>query len=404
MVSYRYIAEDSSGERVDGHVDANSVEEARRLLEDEGLQVLEVVQADSAAGSVPPKEQLTRPPKEQLTREEAQEVVESVAQLSAAELPLGPAFRAAGEESDSSRLARVFFYLADELERGQTLEEALESSRSVLPNHVTRMVQAAIATGQLGPALTELMEHYRDASALRQTVRDGLAYPLVVACLSIALLGGIFALVVGRFEEIFNEFGVNLPAITIAVLRLREASGLLLPIVLLLIVFLILLLRGTLGRSGWHRLASSMPVVGPLWHWLCLVEWIGLVRVLVRNGMTLLDALRYSADGVSNANVTRISESLADGVARGRTLSQAMASERQVPATLVPLVHWGEHIGTLDDSLELSCEMLEDRVRMRAFWLHAALPPILFISIGCAILAVVTALFLPLFKLISSLT
>ncbi len=396
MVSYRYIAEDSSGERVDGHVDANSVEEARRLLEDEGLQVLEVVQADSAAGSLPPKEQLTR--------EEAQEVVESVAQLSAAELPLGPAFRAAGEESDSPRLARVFFYLANELERGQAIEEALESSRSVLPNHVTRMVQAAIATGQLGPALTELMEHYRDASALRQTVRDGLAYPLVVACLSIALLGGILALVVGRFEDIFNEFGVDLPAITIVVLWFREIAGLLLPVVLLLLVFLMLLLRGSLGRPGWHRLASSMPVVGPLWHWLCLMEWIGLVRVLIRNGMTLLDALRSSADSVSNANVTRISESLADGVARGRTLSQAMASERQVPATLVPLVHWGEHIGTLDDSLELSCEMLQDRVRMRAFWLNAALPPILFISIGFAVMALVAALFLPLFKLISSLT
>ena len=178
----------------------------------------------------------------------------------------------------------------------------------------------------------------------------------------------------------------------------------LLPLVLFLIVFLLLLLRGTLGRAGWHRFASSMPVVGPLWHWLCLMEWLGLVRVLVRNGMTLLDALRYSADGTSNANVTRISETLAEGVARGRTLSQSMASLRQVPATLVPLVHWGEHVGTLDDSLELSCEMLEDRVRMRAFWLHAALPPILFISIGCAILALITALFLPLIKLVSSLT
>ena len=208
MVSYRYIAEDPSGQRVDGHVDADSVDEARRFLEEQGLQVLEVIQADSAAGSVSPKEQLTR--------EEAQEVVESVAQLSAAELPLAPAFRAAGEESDSPRLARIFFYLADQLDQGQPLEEALENSHSVLPAHITRMVQAAIATGQLGPALTELMEHYRDAAALRQTVRDGLTYPLVVACMSVALLAAIFAWVVGRFGEIFDEFGVELPAITLA--------------------------------------------------------------------------------------------------------------------------------------------------------------------------------------------
>ncbi len=396
MVSYRYTAEDPSGERTDGHVDASSVEEARRKLEDDGLRVLEIIQADSDATPAPPEERLSR--------DEAQELVENVAHLSAAELPLSPAFRAAAEETDSPRLAQVFSYLADQLEQGQSLEDALKSSSSALPSHVTRLIQAAIQTGQLGPALTELVEHYRDTSALRQTIRDGLAYPLMVACLSTALLAFILAFVVGGFSGIYNEFEMELPAITIAVLAFREIGGLLLPAVLLVLVFLVLLLRGKLGQSGWHRFVSLIPVLGPLWHWLCLMEWIGLVRVLLRNGMTLLDALRFSAEGVSNANVTHVSQSLAESVARGRTLSQAMASERRVPATLVPLVHWGEHTGALDDSLELSCEMLQDRVRMRAFWLHAALPPILFISIGCAILAVVTALFLPLINLISCLT
>lgn len=381
---------------MDGHVDASSVEGARRRLEEEGLRVLEVIQADSASATLPVAELLSP--------EETQELVENVAQLSAAELPLAPAFRAAAEESDSPRLARVFASLADQLERGQSLEDALAACPAALPSHVTGLVQAAIQTGHLGPALTELVEHYRDTGALRQTVRDGLAYPLLVACLATAVVGFILAYVAGGFRKIFDEFGVELPPITVAVFALREIGGLLLPVVLIVIVFLGLLLRGRLGRAGWHRLAGSMPVVGPLWHWLCLMEWIGLVRVLIRNGMPLLDALRFSADGVSNANVTQVSQSLADGVARGRSLSQAMASERQVPATLVPLVHWGEQAGALEDSLELSCEMLEDRVRMRAFWLHAALPPVLFISIGCAVLAVVTALFLPLIKLISSLT
>jgi type II secretory pathway component PulF len=266
------------------------------------------------------------------------------------------------------------------------------------------MIQAAIRTGQLGPALTELVEHYRDASTLRQIIRDGLAYPLLVAGFAVVLLALILAYVVGGFEQIFMDFQCELPAITLAVLRFREIGGLLLPAVLLGFAFLMLLLRARLGRGGWHRSVSFVPVIGPLWHWLCLMEWMGLVRVLLRNGMTLLDALRCSADGVSNANVTRISQSLADGVARGRTLSQAMSSERQVPATLVPLIHWGERSGALDDSLELGCEMLQDRVRMRAFWVHAALPPILFLSIGGAILMVVSALFLPLVKLISSLT
>ncbi len=396
MVSYRYLAEDSSGQRSDGHIDAVSVEEARRRLEERGLRVLEVVQADSAAAASPPGQRLTG--------DEVQELVENVAQLSAAELPLAPAFRAAAEESDSARLSKVFSYLAGELERGQSLEDALKSSQSVLPLHVTRMIQAAIRTGQLGPALTEMVEHYRDSSSLRQMIRDGLAYPLLVACMALVLLGLILGYAVGGFRQIFDDFGCQLPELTIVIFAFRDVGGWLVPTVVLVVVALLFLLRYWVGRGGWHRLVTLIPVIGPLWHWLCLIEWMGLVRVLLRNGMTLLDALRCSADGVSNANITRISRALADGVARGRTLSQAMASERQMPATLVPVVHWGEHTGALDESLELGCEMLEDRVRMRAFWLHAALPPILFISIACAVLTIVSALFLPLIQLISNLT
>ena len=395
MASYRYLAEEASGQRVDGHVEASSVEEARQLLEEKELRILEIIQADSA--SPPP------PPVERLSRDETQELVESVAQLSAAELPLAPAFHAAAAESDSPRLARVFDALAAEIERGHTLEEALESSHSALPKHVTRMVRAAIRTGQLGPALTELVEYYRDAGTLRQSIRDGMTYPLLVFVLATILLCFIFAGVIGQFGQIFEEFGVELPALTLALLSFRAFGWVIVPATILLLAILAVLVRNSLGRSGWHRLLSSAPVVGPLWHWLALMEWLGLVRVLLRNGMTLLDALRASADGVSNANVSQIAEGLADGVARGRSLSQAMVAQRQLPGTLVPLIHWGEEAGALDDSLELGCEMLEDRIRMRAFWLHVALPPILFIFIGCTILTVVCALFLPLIKLLSCL-
>jgi type II secretory pathway component PulF len=395
MVSYRYTAEDPRGERVDGHIDAASVEEARRRLEEDGFRVLEIIQADTPEHRVPPEEHLTR--------EEAQELAENVAQLSAAELPLAPGLRAAGDESDSPRLAKMFYHLADEIDQGRSLKEVLESSRDVLPAHVAGLIQAAIQTGQLGPALTELVEQYRDASALRQTIRDGLSYPLLVAGLAVAVLGFILAYVAGGFEQIYDEFGMELPALTKAIFLLRHSGGWLLALLAALLL-IGLVVRSRMEVSERHRLLASTPVVGPLWHWLCLLEWFGSLRVLIRNGMTLLDALRLSAEGAPNANIHRLSNSLADGIARGRPLSQMMASERQMPASLVPLVRWGETTGDLAESLEMGCEMLEDRVRMRSFWLHTALPPILFIAVACAIVFVFSALFLPMIKLISNLS
>jgi type II secretory pathway component PulF len=395
MISYRYTAENPNGERVDGHVDAASVADARRRLAEQGLRVLEVIESGSPAPEIP---------EEVLSVEEARQLVDNVAQLSAAELPLAPGLRAAGQESGSPKLARAFYWLADQLDRGRPLEEVLDSSAGFLPVHVSGLVRAALATGQLGPALTELVEQYRDAASLRQSIRDGLAYPLLILGMATVILALVVAFVAGGFEEIFDEFAVQLPAVTVVFFGFRHAAAWLLPVVAAIALILGVLLRWGLGRAGWHRLLSSAPVLGPMWHWLGLLEWMGLLQVLVRNGMTLFDALRLSAGGTSNANISRLALALAEGVGRGRSLSQAIAAQRQLPASLVPLVRWGEQAGGLVESLAMGCEMLEDRVRMRSLWLHAALPPLLFLSIGCVVLLVVGALFSPLISLVSSLS
>jgi type II secretory pathway component PulF len=396
MVSYRYTARDPEGHRVDGHLEAASVGEARRRLELDGFQVLEVIQTEPPSGQAAPGERLSL--------DEAQELVENVAQLSAAKLPLAPGLRAAGDECESGRLKRALDYLADQLDRGRPLEEVLASSSGLLPVHVSGLIRAAAQTSGLGSALTELVEHYRNTTTLWRNIGRALAYPLLVAGLATAVLVFILGFVGGNFERLFDDFETDLPMITKVFFAWRRFGLFGLPAVLALAAGIALLARWRLGRVGWHRWLSSAPLVGPLWHWLGLLEWIGLVRVLVRYEVTLLEALRLAAAGVSNANVGRLSLSLAEGVARGRSLSQTIASQRQIPASLVPLIRWGEEAGGLAESLEMGREMLEERVRLRSLWLETALPPGLFVAIGCCVLLVVGALLMPLISLVQNLT
>ena len=411
MVNYRYTAHDPEGRRVDGHVDAETVEEARLRLEQDGLRVLEVMEAEpsfpDAEPSFPdaaPEDSGDAAPPERLSTNDAQELAENVAQLSAAGLPLSGGLRAAGDESDSPALAKALYYLADQLDRGRPLDDVLESSKEFMPAYVSCLIGAASRTSQMGPALTELMEHHRETNALRYGIWRGLAYPLLVAGLATAILYCILAFVAGEFEKIYVDFDADLPFITVAFFWWREPALVLLPVILVALVAISILVRWRLGSAGWHRCVASVPVVGPLWHWLGLLEWIGLLRVLIRSGVTSLEALRLSAEGVSNENVGRLSRSLAEGIARGRNLSQMIASERRIPASLVPLVRWGEESGDLAEALGMGREMLEERVHIRSLWLKTAIPPVLFIGIGCCVLLVVGALMQPLVSLITCLS
>lgn len=396
MAIYHYTAEDATGRRTTGQLEAAGADEARRLLEQQGLRVLEVLAAESLGER--------RAPSERLSPEEAQRMAEHVAEVGRLQLPLAAGLRAVAEESDSPRLAAALEGLAAQIEQGRSLEEALASARGMLPRHVTGLVAAATRTGQLGAAMSELAEHQRAMAGLRRGVLGGLGYPLLVASLALALFLFMLAFVAGGWERLFSDFAVELPVLTKVFFWWRNVGLWVVAGLLVGLAMVAALARRRMGEAGWQRLLAAMPVVGPLRHLTGLAEWMGLLVVLIRHQVPLPEALRLAAEGASNAHIERLSLSLAEGVARGRGLSQLIAANRQVPTSLAPLVRWGEKAGNLAESLATGHEMLVERVRMRSFWLQITLPPVLFLAIGCGALMVVGALFLPLINLLSKLT
>ncbi len=241
-------------------------------------------------------------------------------------------------------------------------------------------------------------------AALRGGILKGLAYPLVVTCLAAVILLFIIICVGGNAQRILIDFDVSLPAITIVFFWWRDIGLWLLAGLVAGVIGAVLVVRWRLNEAGWRRLLATVPIVGPIWHWSALAEWSSLLGLLLRHEIPLPLALRLAAEGVSDANVARLSMGMADGVSRGRSLSQAMTSVHEIPASLVPLVNWGEKAGSLAESLGTGRELLEQRVRTRSCCLQTILPWILFIAIGCGVFFVVGSLFVPLISLIQALS
>jgi type II secretory pathway component PulF len=94
---------------------------------------------------------------------------------------------------------------------------------------------------------------------------------------------------------------------------------------------------------------------------------------------------------------------LAARVKSGVSLTAAIEATSALPATLVPLVHWGESASDLPSALLLASDMFAGRLRMRAELLRGILPPVLFLLVGGGMYAIVAALFMPLVTLINHL-
>lgn len=396
MATYRYKAQNARGEVIADRIEAASREEAVRLLQEQGFQVLELLALSSEA--VP-----GQPPR-RLSSSEGERLARHLAQIAAGHLPLASGLRLAAEENGSSRVAAALESIAARLDEGQPLEAILAASPALLPPHIRGLIRAAAGTGQLGNALTEFIEHRRAARSVRASIRAAIAYPLVVLGLALGVLLFVATLAMGPFGEMFRGFGLKLPLATEALFWFRRTGFWWLLGGTAVLLLAVAAYRLRYGRARFVRLLSTMPIFGPLWHWTAIAEWASLMGVLSKYQVPLPESLRLAADGVANPHVSQLSLRLAEGVAKGRRLSQVLASMREFPASLVPLLRWGEDAGALAEAFAIGHELFSKRVRLRSVFLNAILPPLVFITLGCLIVSVVLALFSPMVSLIGGLS
>lgn len=396
MATFHYRAKDDRGQAVSGHIEALSFQEAQQLLVQRGLELLEITTLAA------PAEATGR--REPLSAVEAEEVSSHLATLGASRLPLAAGLRAAAEDSESQRVSEALRGLAERAERGESLEKLVHDSPDVFPAHVGGLVIAASRTGRLGSALSELLEHQQSLHSLRQGILLSLAYPLVVTCLAIVVLGFGLSFVSVPFQRMFAEFELRLPYVTELLFWLRANGGFMLILAVVVLAGGALLVRSLLGHATWLRFLTTVPLFGPLWYWTGIAEWSSLLGVLLRYQIALPEALRLAASGVQHAYLSHVSLQLAEGSQRGQSLSDLLSSQRRLPASLVPLLRWGEQIGAMPDALAAVTELSSRRAMIRSTLLRSLLPPLLFMAIASAVLFVVVALFMPLMNLIQGLS
>jgi len=338
-----------------------------------------------------------------LTTATAEAVLERAGHISASGMPLASGLRAAALETESFTLRRALRWIADQLDRGRSLEDCLAKSRR-LPPHLAGLIIAARRTGAFGPMLAQWLENRRAARQQWRAVAAVLSYPVLAMTLATAIFLFFALMVVPTFKRMFDEFGLRLPAHTTMILWISEAGSIMLASVLVVGAAATVALRLIGGRTGWSLVITSLPIIGLPWHWTGVTEMLRGLGLLVENQVPLPEALDLTAAGIGDAYVGDQCRRLARRVEKGTSLTMALVHLRTLPLSIVPLVHWGERHGELAEALRSAAEMIEGRLTLRTDMLIQVIPPILFVFVGAMALSMVSGLFLPLISLIQGLS
>jgi type II secretory pathway component PulF len=404
MTRFRYVARDTHHTRLTGELDVVDRAAAERFLRDVGLEPLSI---EDLSGEL-----ISAVAADWKSPAVVADVFDQVSQLAHGGLPMAAGLRAAAAESRQPRSAAALQQLAQGLEQGQTLEQALQQHARAVPPHVHGLVLAAARTGRLGHVLDELTQQQLAVRDALVSVWQAVAYPLVVLVLAILLLLVLPVFIVPEFKRMFQEFGLELPTATqllisasdVALWTVRQLGVWFLVTAALLWVVLRWGIPGLIGRGAARRLLYAAPIVGRLWQWSASAEFAQLLAVLLEAGVPLPEALRLTGDGVRDASFREVCGQMSARSEQAQSLSSLLITARGVPASLLPFVRWGEKSGNLVDALRNAAAMFLERIRLRAVFLCSISPPLVFIVVLLMISFGVVSLFLPLISMIQGLS
>jgi general secretion pathway protein F len=354
-------------------------------------------------------------------------MADQVGGLTAAGLPLAPGLRALADEIRDDRffgslrllpaafttdpwspssLISTMRSMADALDAGASLDEAIAAQGSRVPGHLRGLVLAGSRTGKVSEVFGRFAGLQAEGDELRRRLTVSLAYPGLALLLAIAVMAFACSALVGSFTSTFKDFGIPLPGVTIVLISISRALGeswvfLFELIVTLLIAFFAA--RAFLTAPVRRSLLRGIPVVGAVWRSTSLSEFCHLLALLLESEVPLGEALRLTGNGVCDRALARDCTGLSRAVESGLTLSESVSRQGSFPRGMPRILKWAESQGSLPDALRMVGEMFAADARAQAGYLGTVASVLAFLTILFGVTFVVLGVIWPMMTLISRL-
>jgi type IV pilus assembly protein PilC len=393
MQSFTYSARDPLGKLIAGTVEVESRDEALLRLKREGLQVVEIDEEEGGFELLPRR----------IKQAEVIYVASQLAVMVDTGINLSVALGSIAEQEANAALKDVLLDLRNRVEGGEDFSSALARHPRQFDKTFTAMMKAAEQTGRLGEMLDAVAGYLRGQLETRQKVRASLAYPSIMAVLAVAVTIFLLTYILPKFEPLFSRKGVKLPRPTVIMMT---ASDLLLDYWPLWIVVAI---GGTIGfifgkrteagRQALDWVMINLPIVGPMVRKVTISRSIRTLGTMVASGVSMLDAIRLTAEVSGNYYYERIWLRVLDEITQGNRIVDALRNEPLLPPTLVQMIGAGEETGKLDTVLAKVSGYYDREVETSLKATTSLIEPLMICAMGFVVGGIALGLLMPIFQL-----
>ena len=333
-----------------------------------------------------------------------------LATLVTAGLPLMRGLDVLKRQMKDSQMKEALDGISENISSGGTFSEALSAYPKIFDNLYVNMVKAGEAGGVLEVVLGRLAEFAEKAEKIKNKVKGAMIYPIVVLLAAVGITGFLMVKVVPQFKQVFAEMlpGQELPSVTQLVMDMsqyvQDSWMTILVVFAALVVIKKVVGKTEAGAYFYDKVALKMPITGTLTQRTAVSRVTRTLGTLLSSGVPILQSLVIVRDTTGNRIVSQALQNVHDAVKEGEGMTQPLAQCSVFPPMVVSMVEVGEETGALADMLTRIANTYDDEVDNAVAGMTAAIEPALIIVLAVVVGTIVIAMFLPMIKIISSVS
>jgi type IV pilus assembly protein PilC len=378
---------------------ASDAQSLRQDLQRRGFHVFEV-RPKGTLGLAMPKRRSRR----KLSVERFLVFNQELAALLAAGLPLLQCLELMLERMRDPMFRQTLVDIKERVSSGQELSAAFEVHADLFPRLYPSTLRAGERSGDLEKVIRRFVRYLTLMLDARKKVVSALVYPIVLVCLSLAMIIVMTVYVVPKFAVFYADLEAELPLITRITLGtgnfLRGNWFFIIGGIALTVFFFQRWRETPTGRIAIDHAKLRIPILGPIFHRFGNSELTRSLATLVDGGLPLVPSLEIAVGAVGNAWLRDKLEPTVQRVREGKALHAALEQTQVLEDIAIDMVKVGETTGALGTMLTAIADFLDQEVEIRMSRLLSLVEPLMLVFMGIIIAVLLISVYLPMFSVL----
>ena len=416
MGVFTYEALDSQGVAIKNEVEASNEKDAINKIRNMGYFPTKVreraaAKKTSGKGAAKPAPKKRRGASGGVKVRFVTQFARQLSTLQDAGLPILRSLRILEEQQKSGTFKRVIGYVADDIEGGATLSEALNKFPKCFDRLLVSMVAAGETGGVLDLILARVAVFMEKAEKLKARVKSAMVYPIVVLGAAFGIVLGLMKFVIPKFISVLQDMleGGKMHPITAAVLGTSEwiafhyGWAVVLGIPFGIWVIIKILRKFQPCRYVLDAITLRLPIVGPLVNKVSVTRWTRTLGTLIGAGVPILDAINVTRETAGNEIFSNLLSKVHNSIRQGDTFAGPLKQTKIIDGIVANMIAVGEETGDLDKMMLKIADNFDEQVDVLVAGLMSMLEPVMILVLGSIVMLIVLAVFLPMIQIITSL-